>query len=342
MSRRSEYPRNAMKVAAWFAGLVTALVCTVVASSCSSAHGTYPSASVRHAVVSRPIPGVRVGLAPTLDGGSAGWCIAETSTYSSRRHSGAICTGARTSTGPIVVESCSENKTPKVLASARVVVLTRGEVAAVTVAGGRPIPTESTSTLPAGLRAAAIELPGYKIVPKSYTVGYPWLPCPRVTPLDANDKPIDKQGRSGNRLAVPLPRRYWRPPGRPPSGVCQLTSTRLPRETVVIEGTVTTRVRPFPELLGQAFVSCTETTYFYQNNHDLPAAVLLDAAHPGAVPPGLLGMKPLAGHPSVFEAPPDMFARRIRGAWLVVEEEDNIGPSVPVELLEHLRATIHL
>lgn len=85
---------------------------------------------------------------------------------------------------------------------------------------------------------------------------------------------------------------------------------------------VPTRVRPFPELVGQAFISCTETTYFYNKEHDLPAAVLLDAARPGAVPPGLLGMKPLAGHPSVFTAPPDMFARRIRGAWLVVQEED--------------------
>ncbi len=210
------------------------------------------------------------------------------------------------------------------------------------MAGGAPIPTESNSTLPDGLRGAAIELPGYRIVPKSYSVGYPWLPCPRVIPLDANGKPSDKQGRSGNRLAVPLPRRYWYPPARPPSGVCQLTATRLPRETVAIEGVVVTHVRPFPELLGQAFISCADTTYFYQNNHDLPAAVLLDAAHPGAPPPGLPGMKPVAGHPSVFEVPPDMFARRIRGAWLVVEEEDNIGPRVPVELLEHLRATVHL
>lgn len=111
---------------------------------------------------------------------------------------------------------------------------------------------------------------------------------------------------------------------------------------MAIEGTAATRVRPFPELLGQAFISCAETTYFYQDNHDLPAAVLVDAARPGAVPPGLPGMEPLAGHPSVFEAPPDMFARRVRGAWLVVEEEDNIGPSVPVELLEHLRARVHL
>jgi hypothetical protein len=331
-----------------FAGLATALVCVVVVSACSSAGGTFSGASMRHAVVSRSMPGIRVGLTPSISG-YAGWCIATTRASTSGKgddgDGGGGCTGARTSTGPIVVESCSGDQTVSVLkapvATAYVVVLTRGEVAAVAVAGGRPIPTESNSTLPAGLRAAAIELPGYRIVVPP-TVASLWSPCPRVTPFSANGRAIREQGRPANRLAVPLPRRYWYPPARPPSGVCQLASTRLPRETLVIEGIVATRVRPFPELLGQAFISCASTTYFYQNNHDIPTAVLLDAAHPGSVPPGLPGMKPLPGHPSVFEAPPDSFARRIRGAWLVVQEEDNIGPRVPAELLEHLRATIHL
>jgi hypothetical protein len=324
------------------AGLTAALACALVMSSCSSAGGASAGTSIHHRVVSRPISGIRVGLTPPLRGGYAGWCIALTTTYISRRHNGAICGGERTSTGPIFDESCSETETPVALAGARVIVLTRGDVVAVTVAGGTPIPTESNSMLPAGLRAAAIELPGYRIVAKPRPVVDPWSPCPRVTPLDANDNRIDEQGSLSTPLAVGLPGRYWQPPGRPPSGVCQLTSTRLPRETVPIEGTVATRVRPFPELLGQAFISCAGTTYFYKNEHDLPAAVLLDAAHPGAVPPDLPGMKPLPGRPSVFAAPPNGFARRVRGAWLVVGEEDNIGPRVPVELLEHLRATIHL
>lgn len=96
------------------------------------------------------------------------------------------------------------------------------------------------------------------------------------------------------------------------------------------------------QLLGHAFITCAETTYLYRDEHHLPTAVLLNAARPGAEPSGLPGMKPLAGHPLVFEAPPTRFARHVRGAWLVVEEEDNIGPSVPVELLEHWRATIRL
>lgn len=337
--RHKVYPE--MRLAA----VVTALACTVVMSACSRAGGAASDAAIPHTVVSRSMPSVRVGLTPAL-GGYAGWCIAMTTTTTSRKHSGDVCSGAKTSTGPIFVVTCSGGERVSALkahvVTAYVIVLTRGDVAAVTVAGGKPIPTEANSTLPAGLRAAAIELPGYKIIPKSFTVGYPWLPCPRVTPLDANDKPIDRKGGSGSWLQVPLPRREWRPPERPPSGVCQLAATRLPRETLAIEGTVATRVKPFPELVGQAFISCASTTYFYQDNHDIPATVLLDAAHPGVVPPGLPGMKPLAGHPGIFETPPDRFARRIRGAWLVVEEEDNIGPRVPVELLEHLRATVHL
>jgi hypothetical protein len=329
-------------------GMTVALVCAMVVSSCSSASETSSGASMRHTIVSRPIPGVRVGLTPTLDGGYAGWCISTTRAYLSRKgHGGGGdvggCTGARPSTGPIFVETCGGVDTPKALVSTRIVVLTKGDVAAVTVAGGgTPIPTESNSTLPGGLRAAAIELPGYRIVPKSFSVGYPWHPCPRVTPLDASGKPIGRQGRSGIPLSIRLPRRSWYPPARPPRGICQITATRLPRETVPIEGTVVTRLRPFPELFGHAFIACTDTVYFYQDNHDLPAAVLLDAANPGATPPGLPGMKPLAGHPSVFTAPPDRFARRIHGAWLVVQEEDHIGPSVPLELLGHLHAIVHL
>jgi hypothetical protein len=344
MPRRSQWPlmRRDRCPEMRFVGLVAALACAVVVASCASARVTYSGAAIRHAIVSRPMP-VRVALTPMLDGGSAGWCVGTTRTSTAKKRSGAGgCGGVKTSTGAIFYETCSETETGTGNETAYVVILTRGEVSSVAVAGGAPIPTESNPTLPGGLRAAAIELPGYRIIAKPFAASDPWSPCPRVTALDANDEPIAQHGRSGVPLTVELPRRYWYRPARPPSGVCRLTATRLPPETVAIEGTVALRVRPLPELLGRAFVSCADTTYFYQNNHDLPAAVLLDAAHPGAVPPDLLGMKPLAGHPSVFEAPPDLFGRRIRGAWLVVKEEDNIGPSVPVELLDQLRATVDL
>jgi hypothetical protein len=88
-----------------------------------------------------------------------------------------------------------------------------------------------------------------------------------------------------------------------------------------------------------------DTTFIYREENHLRAAVLLDALQLGITPPPLPDMRPIAGHPGIFAAPGsqgETVARRIRGAWLVVEEQDGIGLRVPVELLEHLRATIHL
>lgn len=321
-----------------FIRLVAALTCSVIVSSCSIADGTSTGDSVRHVAVSRPEAGAHIGLTPSMDGGSAGWCFAKMIYGSSKGGNETTCSGARTSTGPIVVESCNAESGPD--AVAYVSVLARSDVAEVTVAGGMPIPTESNAMLPAGLRSAAIELPGYRIVPKGFTVGYPWRPCPVVTAVDASGKPIQGHGTSGSSMVVKLPARGFRPPTRQPNGACRLGVTQLPRETVVSEGSVAVQIMPIPKLLGQAFISCVETSYLYMGGHEIPAAVLLSAEHPGSTPPGLPGMKPLAGHPSIFEAPPNLLARRAHNAWLVVHEEDNIGPRVPLELLERLRVTI--
>jgi hypothetical protein len=108
---------------------------------------------------------------------------------------------------------------------------------------------------------------------------------------------------------------------------------------------VATRIRAYRGLLGGGFLSCVNTVYVYHEEHHLTAAVLLDASHPGATPPPLPGMKPLAGHPGIFEAPGaegEVAARHISGCVACGREEDRIGLRVPVELLEHLRATIHL
>lgn len=218
--------------------------------------------------------------------------------------------------------------------------LTTSEVAAVSVAGGMPIPTTTNSTLPDGLRAAAVEVLRHN--------GRPSIErhCPRLTPLDAHGKPIGRKGKPGQPQTFRLPgTRKWEAPARPPSGVCELTHTQLPRETVAYEGDVATRIRPYHGLLGRALLSCADTVFISHEEHHLTSAVLLSASHSGITPPPLPGMKPLGGHPGVFAAPGwegETAARRIPGAWLVVEEEDDIGLKVPVELLESLRATIRL
>jgi hypothetical protein len=85
--------------------------------------------------------------------------------------------------------------------------------------------------------------------------------------------------------------------------------------------------------------------YFYEEEHRLDAAVLLNAQHPGAEPPPLPAQKPLAGHPGIFATPGiegQRIARRIPNAWLVVETSDRIGLRIPLALLETLTAEINL
>ena len=317
-----------------FAGV---LLCMFCASCSATAAGRY---------VSRPAPNSHVLLVPALQGGQAGWCLA--TGYRTAMEGGSGCGEVTTATtGPIIAEQgCEASKTGIDLYA-----LTTGAVAAVSVYGGTPIPTTTNATLPEGLRAAAVEVLRHGGHP---SVG---LHCPRMTPLEADGKPIRDTGERAGRLrfATRLPgTKEWDRgvPGehprwnarRPAHGACELSAAQLPRETSARWGSVATVIRPEKGLVGQALMSCVDITYFYLDEHALTAAVLLDASHPGATPPPLPGMKPLAGHPGMFAAPDaqEMAARRIPGAWLVVEENDGIGLRVPVELLESLRATIRL
>jgi hypothetical protein len=274
-------------------------------------------------------------LVPALRGGTAGWCLA-TGYQTAREGSSGCGELTTTSSGPIFAEGgCEEDET-----RIDTYALATSEVAAVSVAGGMPIPTTTNSTLPDGLRAAAVAVLRHH--------GRPSVErhCPRLTPLDAHGKPISGKGKPGRPQASRLPgTRKWEAPAHPPNGVCELTPTELPRETVPYEGDVATRIRPYRGLLGRALLSCADTVFINHEEHHLTSAVLLNASHPGATPPPLPGMQPLAGHPGIFYEPGcegETAARRVPGAWLVVEEEDDIGLKVPVELLEGLRATIRL
>jgi hypothetical protein len=315
-------------------GVTTAIVCAIAVSGCSRS-------DARGAYVSRPAPNGHVLLVPELRGGWAGWCVA-TGYRATTEGSSGCGEAATTSTGPIFDEAgCAESKR-----AIEIYVLTTSEVAAVSVYGGAPIPTTTNSTLPDGLRAAAVEVIRRNGHPS--IVGGGAL-CPRLTPLDARGRPVRRTSGPGRPQAVGLPGTlHWEEPARPSRGECGLTVARLPKKTMPVEGNVATRIRqlkPYRGLIGQAFLSCVDTVYVYEEQHHLTAAVLLNAARPGATPPPLPGMQPLAGHPGILEAPGsagEIAARRIHGAWIVVQEEDRIGLRVPVELLEDLHATVHL
>jgi hypothetical protein len=308
--------------------LATTLLCTAAVSACSgaSAHSVY---------VARSLPNSHVLLVPELRGGWAGWSLVTSYRTPTEGGSGGVQVTA-TSTGPIFAEGgCGESET-----SIEVYALTTSEVAAVSLAGGMPIPTTTNSTLPDGLRAVAVEVLRHNGRPSFGSH------CPRLTPLDANGKPIVRKGGPGRPQAFKLPgTRKWEIPGRPPSGACGLTAARLPQETNTYYGYVASRISAYRGLIGKALLSCVDTLYIYHEEHHLTAAALLNAAHPGTTPPALPDMRPVAGYPGIFETPGsegERVARRIPGAWLVVEEEDRIGLRVPIELLEDLHATIRL
>jgi hypothetical protein len=314
-------------------------------SSC----GTSADAQPQVKIISRPVPNNSVLLVPELQGGWAGWCL--TTDYRTATGGSSGCGRlTTTSSGPIFAdEGCEESET-----GIQLYALTTSEVASVSVYGGTPIPTTTNTTLPDGLRAAAVEVLRQDGHP---SIG---LRCPQMTPFDASGKPIRFASKRPAwwRFAVELPgmKRWDRgvpgqttPPGtptRPAHGACELKATQLPREISARWGSVATEIRPETGLVGQALESCVDVTYFYLGEHSLTAAVLLNASRPGTMPPPALpGMKPLAGHLGIFEAPGngnEMAARRIPGAWLVVEENDGIGLQVPLVLLSVLYARVDL
>jgi hypothetical protein len=293
---------------------------------------------------------------PQIDGGSAGWCMA--TARSTSRGGIETCSDPTTSTGPILAETCGRSET-----ATYIYLLTRSEVAAVIVARGRPIFTHTNPTLPDGLRAAAIAVQGREGMPSS-SIG---PRCPKVVPLNAEGMVIRRQGKPGKRLDVGLlGRQPWtahldpvsescaapayelrsacRLPPMPPPGVCELTAARLPAGMTARRGMVASRIVAYPNLVGNAFLSCVDTEYSNLEENAFESAVLLDASHPGATPPSLPAMKPIVGHPGIYEAPGfegEIVARRIPGAWLVVEEGGGIGLGIPIELLESLRVTIN-
>ena len=318
------------------AGVMLALFCTVAAVACSG--GAYASAGAEpHAMrVWHATPGGQVLLVPLLRAGDAGWCmqtvtriVTATSTVSSR-----ACPFPPTSTGPIFAQTCNGGRE-----GLFVFVLTTSAVASVSIAGGTRVPTNTNSTLPNGLREASLMTSD--VSSRSVDSKH----CPAVTPFDADGKALREHGQRGVPLMAQSPRRYWEHPEHPPRGACRLAATQLSPGTVEWEGAVATRIKTVPRLLGRALLSCASMETVHSGGHYICTAILLNASYPGATPPPLPGIKPLAGHPGIFEAPSaegQAVARRISGAWLIATEETPSGLAATVELLEHLQAAIRL
>lgn len=297
--------------------LAASLVVVVVLFAAGCGLSSDPSAvATREAVV----------LLPPLNAGEAGWCLL---TLGQAAEGG--CPATRVG-HPIIAESLETRSPP---AEAMGVDLTSSYVSAVSIDGGMSLPTRAERALPENLRAVVWVMPGET----PHSAGFP----PRPTPLDTYGHVMRQTSYGTARnirggLLVEVPSRTVENPADPPLGPCVIKAARVPGLTVQSAFVVST-VKAVGGLIGEALLACATTEYALAK-WLMGASILVDAARPGVTPPPLPLMKPVVGHPNIFEEPGQLgpqVARRIRGGWLVVW-----GGKNRVErqmLVEHLRAS---
>jgi hypothetical protein len=268
-------------------------------------------------------------LVPSINAGWVGWCVVAIDP------SFGGCPPGRYSP-PVLAESWSSGGPPRETVG---YALTTGQVAAVSFNGEPAIVTHIEAALPDGLRAIGFEIHGKSLLEESAVI-------PRFTPFNRKGEVIPQpKERSASRsgpIGMEVPVRDVGNPARPASGVCRIGIGHLDG-LKADGGSVITRIASYSGLIGQGFLSCASTSYNL-NGWPLLAGMLLNASHPGSTPPPLYGMKPLQGHPGIFEAPggeqeEDMLARRVRGAWVVVSRAKLQQRLV---LLEHLYGTVDI
>lgn len=315
--------------------LIVGVVGTTSVSACSGSEDG-PVGAVANPG-SQVVRDYDVLLVPSLQGGTAGWCLTVV------MPGAATCDVPDTSNGAVAVESenCFDGHLDVLDAYALVTRTTK----AVSIDGGPPVRTRPQSSLRDGLRGVVVEI-HYRRPPNRGT-------CPRFTPLGESGLPIRVASTHAVPLAYQLPTIVrWRrlaaqhvPFGvHLPRGACKIDPINLPGFSA-LWGVVVRRIKSFVVPLGPGFTSCASTVYASRGGVSMQAGVLVNAEHPGSAPPSLPDMTPVVGHPGVFQARGSggyLVGRRLPGAWLVVEEEGRIGLRVPVELLEDLRATVRL
>jgi hypothetical protein len=277
-----------------------------------------------------------IDMSPYLNAGETGWCVGVISTERLRFRGWSEGCGG-TPGAPIVAESF---EAPEPKHATLNWAITTAAAAAVRF-GDHVVRTRSEPRLPDGFRAAVeIVPPGNGSGPGTQresirlhgphgTVEVVSHPRP-VEALDAHGKAIDNPAP---QIALPGSTPswfhktvYWAPPQAPPNRPCAIHSGPLAGPEPQW-GSVAIEIRPVVGVPGSAFVSCADTE-FYWHHWPLEAAVLLDAAHPGREPAAFPQMRPVSGHPGVFDAPGGvqghLTGRRIPGAWLVVQGGDSL------------------
>ncbi len=265
---------------------------------------------------------------PSIQGGGVGWCIA----FEFHGSSSWGCPADPTAEKPIVHEDWGGSSPPPVTDGEA---LTLSNVHAVSIGGGPPIPTYTRPGLPFGLRAVAVEAPGV-FGPESR------LLLRRFIALDEHDNPLPQPTTSTPPRALERSEAGagWHRPQDPSRGVCSIKAIRL-RGITAQWGDVVTHLKSVEGIIGDGFISCIDTEYYFQK-WPFDAAVLLDAEHPlTATPVAIPNLSPVHGHPGIFSAiggNGKILARRIHKAWLVLEGGYTLQQRLTV--FQHLHMTI--
>jgi hypothetical protein len=337
MVRASYFGRRGVTV-------IALLGCMFAATSCA---GSDARSASRH--ISMVASKEQVAFVPLLRTGESGWCAEEL-------RKGGCEVPAPT---PMIVEgwgSSEGNEYGKFRAASEATAVVESSVAAVAVerlrlVSSHPVRiarerwwalgelrTQQEPGLPDGLRAVVADVHGIAIPSRRHKDM-----LLRFIPLSTSGKPIPEL-RTHPALSVGLPVESVSNAAHPSSGVCRIVMAPI-RGVFAFGAKVIKKAVAVHGLIGNAFTTCATTIYKF-GGWRVEAAVLLDAAHPGARPADLPLMKALPDdHSGIVEAWPaatggTTLARRIPGGWLVVE-----GGRDAAErrlLINHLHATIYL
>src|ERR1700722_15190773 len=325
----------------------------------------------------------RIGFTPDITGGHVGWC--DQVEFATRERSlghdhferlygggGSGCGRGPTGAEPFIdadVVGGSGGREGRHFSYQVAYYLTAPQVAAVRASPPLTILTRPEPRLPDGYRVAvgfppvehgglrqaigafkpvALAANGRELATRRLQGGTPWVPDPTVS--------WQRRPQVGLHTLFVIPRSAGRARGQrvlvrrsPPTGPCAIDSSRLHGAQQQL-GNVVLRVRPVPQVIGRAYLSCIDTA-ITDRGWAGDVALLLDAHHPGTLPAPLPGASPVAGHPGVVNEQSGIFgditARRVGDAWLVVESSSRLAlhtSALPQRLavLDELRTCVRI
>lgn len=335
-ARRRQHRRRVAGVAA----IVALGIAAILSASIGDSHPVPPRPARSDPASSAHVsklggPGFDVHLSPVMDGGQYGWCVLVTEGAGAAGNGGCSMTPISGSPISYLMSTFSAKSSHE-----SIVAVTTPQVATV-IAGKQRLRPLALSGLPYGLRAARILLP----VRLSYRFVGGHRRLVRLPPREPTLVALDARGHTIPQRTLKfssLPRvRASQPPGSSSASPCRLQVSGLVGLSSQWSH-VASSISPYPaKIIGRAFFSCVDVEY-YQHGWPLDAALLLDAAHPGAPPAAIPDLAPVPGMRGFFNGPGgfkgQVSATRAGNAWLVVAGGKDTAQRIT--LLRHLTATV--